>query len=69
MTAANEIAGTELVAWKGAGLPDRAQCTDLLIHDPGQRFLNVKAGTRACVGTEGKPVGHWRWPRSADRGR
>ncbi len=56
--AANEIAGTEFVAWTGEGLPERKECVDLLNRNPGQRFLSVKDGTKACVGTVGKRVGH-----------
>lgn len=56
--AANEIAGTEFVAWKGDGLPDREQCVDLLNRNRGQRSLSVKEGTKACVGTAQGRVGH-----------
>lgn len=56
--AANEIGGTELVAWTGAGFPERTQCVDLLNRNPGQRLLSVKVGTKACFGTVEKRVGH-----------
>lgn len=56
--AANEIGGTEFVAWTGTGFPEREQCTDLLNRNPGQRLLSVKVGTKACFRTVEKRVGH-----------
>lgn len=67
--AANEIAGTEFVAWEGEGLPHREQCVDLLHRNRGQRSLSVKEGTRACVGTAQGRVGHLRVAEISGPGR
>jgi hypothetical protein len=52
------VAGTAFAAWTGDGLPDRKECADLLSRNVGQRRLPVKVGTKACLGTENKRVGH-----------
>lgn len=67
--ATNKIWGTEFVAWAGAGFPERKQCVDLLNHNPGQRLLSVKVGTKACFGTIEKRVGHLEVVEISERGR
>ncbi|MDT7787849.1 MAG: hypothetical protein QOF58_6268 [Pseudonocardiales bacterium] len=51
------IAGKAFAAWTGEGLPERAECAELLKKTAGEPTLPVRVGTKACLATEGKRIG------------
>ncbi|HSV66679.1 MAG TPA: toll/interleukin-1 receptor domain-containing protein [Mycobacteriales bacterium] len=54
----NEVAGNAFVAWDGSRPPERQQCSGILDTQLGQRRLDVRVGSVACLKTEGGRVGY-----------
>ncbi|MCX4681143.1 hypothetical protein OG413_38730 [Streptomyces sp. NBC_01433] len=55
----SQFTGNAIVLWDGAAPPRREQCVGLLNTNPGQRSVNVPAGSTACFGTAAGRVGYF----------